>query len=822
MVKYNNMVPNKLTIENFKSYGVSPYPLDLNGVHIVCLSGQNGHGKSSLLDAICWAIWGDEVHRPQEELVKHGENDMRVELEFFSDGYFHKRQGRNLYKVIRKFSKKKGSRSGASSLELYVAESTEIIRELDFQVLTGNTIRETQNSILKLVGMDYRTFINSAFLLQGRSDEFTNSTPALRQRTLGEILQLDYYDKLHDLSREKVRELKSSKSELGIKTNAIKDQLSHYLEEELELSRLISDLVELDNNIDQIEPDLNNRKQEFLVIEEVEIKTSKLLIDKKTIIDDLNYMNNQLLNMNNNLSTINSILEDRSNIEWNAIEIGRIKNKLQNNNKLIAPYTSLIERKRVLIHGLDRLNDLILKISQLEQDLVSTQELLDELNNKKKESNSLQLQIQDKTTHNSNLKIQMNDLKEKILLLEDSDHNCPLCGTELKEDRRLHVKQEFENNGRALKDAFLSNNEIILNLELKKNIILDLIIKTDNNTNNEFIKIRSQIAANTQEKTTLESSHIQLAEIENNIKELAFDPEEAKVLENSLQELLPYEDLYKQLNTAEKERSITQNNINEIEKMIESRDSNLNSIEFELNDLAEKKIRGPQIKSELETIQKDFDNLLNEKMDKNARKIFIERQFEIYSKQKSELEKHNEKLLEINNEISRHEELSIYLGRTGVQALLIEAAIPEIEKDTNDLLEKMTNGEMFVNLETQRQTQKGDTAETLEINVSDNQGMRSYETFSGGESFRINLALRIALSKLLARRAGCPLPTIFIDEGFGTQDTIGRERIIEVINQISSDFERVVVITHIEEIKEAFPVRIEVIKTEAGSFFELN
>ena len=52
----------------------------------------------------------------------------------------------------------------------------------------------------------------------------------------------------------------------------------------------------------------------------------------------------------------------------------------------------------------------------------------------------------------------------------------------------------------------------------------------------------------------------------------------------------------------------------------------------------------------------------------------------------------------------------------------------------------MTNGEMFINLETQRQTQKGDTAETLEINVSDSRGMRSYETFSGGESFRINIA----------------------------------------------------------------------------------
>ena len=94
MLKYYYMVPNKLTIENFKSYGSSLNPLDLNGVHIVCLSGQNGHGKSSLLDAICWSIWGDEVHRPQDELVKHGENDMRVELEFFSDGYFQKKRGK--------------------------------------------------------------------------------------------------------------------------------------------------------------------------------------------------------------------------------------------------------------------------------------------------------------------------------------------------------------------------------------------------------------------------------------------------------------------------------------------------------------------------------------------------------------------------------------------------------------------------------------------------------------------------------------------------------------------------------------------------------
>jgi DNA repair exonuclease SbcCD ATPase subunit len=65
----------------------------------------------------------------------------------------------------------------------------------------------------------------------------------------------------------------------------------------------------------------------------------------------------------------------------------------------------------------------------------------------------------------------------------------------------------------------------------------------------------------------------------------------------------------------------------------------------------------------------------------------------------------------------------------------------------------------------------------------------NYEMFSGGEAFRINFAIRIALSKLLARRAGAPLPTLVIDEGFGTQDNLGLEKIkrsIEECNSVST------------------------------------
>ncbi len=169
-----------------------------------------------------------------------------------------------------------------------------------------------------------------------------------------------------------------------------------------------------------------------------------------------------------------------------------------------------------------------------------------------------------------------------------------------------------------------------------------------------------------------------------------------------------------------------------------------------------------------------------------------------------------------------YDELRLAFGKKGLQAMIIESAIPEIEDEANRLLARMTDGRMHVRFETQRETLKGDTVETLAIKISDELGTRSYELYSGGESFRVNFAIRIALSKLLARRAGARLQTLVIDEGFGTQDAQGRERLVEAINSIREDFEKILVITHIEELKDAFPVRIDVFKTPQGSQVAIN
>jgi exonuclease SbcC len=164
-----------------------------------------------------------------------------------------------------------------------------------------------------------------------------------------------------------------------------------------------------------------------------------------------------------------------------------------------------------------------------------------------------------------------------------------------------------------------------------------------------------------------------------------------------------------------------------------------------------------------------------------------------------------------------YKELTEAFGKKGIQALLIERSLPEIEAEANRLLGKMTDNRLTLRLATQRETKKGESIETLDIMIADELGTRGYEMYSGGEAFRIDMALRIALSKLLVMRAGASLSTLIIDEGFGTQDSSGREKLVETINSIQDDFDKIIVITHLEELRDAFPVRINVIKTAGGS-----
>ena len=272
------MIPVKLTIQNFKCYRDNVPTLNLDGIHIACLTGPNGHGKSSLLDAITWALWGDAVHRPQDELVHTGQQDMRVELEFLAGGTSHQEGQGQLYRVIRRYSKSKGKRSGSTDLQLQVmlginkfngntrfaegmtwppsAEMSDT-QQKAWQGTGGSTVRETEHAIRKLVAMDYETFINSAFLVQGRADEFTAKRPAERQKVLGEILGLGFYKKLSERARLKARKIANEANLLNGQLDILSQQMEGRSDNESKLPTLETKLGNITKDLSDIDLSFN-------------------------------------------------------------------------------------------------------------------------------------------------------------------------------------------------------------------------------------------------------------------------------------------------------------------------------------------------------------------------------------------------------------------------------------------------------------------------------------------------------------------------------------------------------------------------------------
>ena len=83
----------------------------------------------------------------------------------------------------------------------------------------------------------------------------------------------------------------------------------------------------------------------------------------------------------------------------------------------------------------------------------------------------------------------------------------------------------------------------------------------------------------------------------------------------------------------------------------------------------------------------------------------------------------------VDEEISIYNQLREAFGKKGLQAMIIESAIPEVETEANRLLARMSDGRMSLRLETQREKVTGGVAETLDIIISDELGARAYEMY---------------------------------------------------------------------------------------------
>ncbi len=216
-------------------------------------------------------------------------------------------------------------------------------------------------------------------------------------------------------------------------------------------------------------------------------------------------------------------------------------------------------------------------------------------------------------------------------------------------------------------------------------------------------------------------------------------------------------------------------------------------------------------------IEKKFKDISFQYHSEHDMMIRIEEQSKKVEEEKSELDK---KLIEIAKMDDDERILDVCVdmfGKEGIQSLIIRSVVPQIEDISNEILRKMSGGTMQLKFRTVKATRKGEEKNTLDIEVYDKGMRRRYVLFSGGEQFRINLATRIGISLFLASLSGMPLEMLIIDEGFGSQDESGRANVLEELNAIKTEFKKVLIITHVAEVKESFPYELRVTKDEQGS-----
>jgi DNA repair protein SbcC/Rad50 len=154
----------------------------------------------------------------------------------------------------------------------------------------------------------------------------------------------------------------------------------------------------------------------------------------------------------------------------------------------------------------------------------------------------------------------------------------------------------------------------------------------------------------------------------------------------------------------------------------------------------------------------------------------------------------------------------------GIPMLLIEnAAIPQIETEANRILSELGGVATHVELRTQRELKSGDgLADALDVVVFTENGDRDYATLSGGERARVNVALRIALARLLASRRGAESELLVLDE-VEYLDEEGQARLCDVLAELEGDFRKVILVSHVPGLRDVFEQVIEVCKEDGVS-----
>jgi exonuclease SbcC len=1006
------MIPVQLILKNFLSYRDAT--LDFNGLHTACICGSNGAGKSSLLEAITWAVWGESRAAAEDDVIHSGSKEVRVDFTFASN--------QQKYRVIRT-----RIRSGTGVLEFQIETPS------GFRSLTGKGVRATQDVILEHIKLDYDTFINSAYLRQGRADEFMLKRPAERKEILAELLKLNQYDDLEERAKESASQFKIRAEELERSLEAIKTQLQQREVTEAQRADLETELNQLqqvqafDNiqlqslqvvqhqrqNWEQqlgfvrqqyqnLSQDGDRLQQEYSAVEsqlsdlaailnqETEIKAGYLQHQnlqsqeegfaakfeaytragqsrqqkQQQLTKQIHELERQLQQAQ---AQLEALLQQEREIQQTLTKSGEIaaalaqlataRQRVADLDELQMRVTPLLQQRASLQSQVDRTYaGLVARIEQLattenqlqrqqgrqpqlQQAVMDVGMQIEELEKKRVYLQRVQEKGQERRhfierlqAHQRDYEKLVGELEQKLQMLQNPNALCPLCErpldehhwnrvvdkteTELQDtqgqfwvvreqmavsDREIQVlRQEYreisqqlaaydalrEQRGQlaaqlqATSDVEQQLQQILSekqHLERSLNAgsyapdkqaelqQLDQYLQQLNYNDQDHVLARSeverwrwaeikqaqlkdaakrqaqlaarkpelqnhiaQLEVRIQQEQTDSDSAQQIIALDLYITEIGYSPEQHNQIRMAVRQAQSWQLRYQQMLSAQQQYPQLQTRLQELSsartaRMAERQTlaSQMESLVQQLEATANPTVQIQALEQQLQIRRRELD----EKIAKLGRLEQLVLQLETLQIQ---YEQQQQQLQSCKQEYRVYQELALAFGKKGIQALMIENVLPQLEAETNQLLSRLSANQLHVQFITQKAGKNGKSSkknvkliDTLDILIADARGTRAYETYSGGEAFRINFAIRLALAKLLAQRAGAALQLLIVDEGFGTQDAEGCDRLIAAINAIASDFACILTVTHMPHLKEAFQARIEVNKSQEGSQLRL-
>jgi exonuclease SbcC len=852
------MIPRTLRISGFLSYR-SPVELDFDSFDLACISGHNGAGKSSLLDALTWALFGEARGKGMDVInLNQDVKAAEVALTFEYEG--------NIFRVQRSLSRGK-----STVLEFQILEGEGQAGK--WRPLTEKTTRDTQARIEQTLRLDYETFINASFFLQGKADQFTQKKASERKAVLGAILGLEVWDEYKERAAERRRLIERDVDEIDGRVAEIDGELSEEDARRLRLAELETALKQLSSARAAQESALENIKRNAALLAEQRKLAGTLSASLERARFSLRSLETRLAEKESDQAVYENLIGRTKEIESAYRAWQNARKELEGFDQSALEFREQDEHRQPLLReievekaklaqereALENQSSVISNqgsiIGSLKEQVVAAQVSLADAEAKIEERSGLvsqQAEAREKfaalKVENESLRREMDEIKKRIVSLEETRAAaCPLCGQDLSPQHRAATLEELNMAGKDKGDQFRANKKEIEDIE---KIIVDceLRIAQFTNAENERVKYSNSISQLTERLASLQSAEAEwekagkkrLAEVSKALGKESFAAEARKQLTKLDRELakLGYdaaahesarrtvtdgriaEDEFNSLKSAREVNKQIEGEVHSLNSEIENRKTEIENLDAEYqvvkSGLDSAEAQAPDLNKaerELFTLRED-ENETRSQVGAARQKVDALATLRI---RKKDFTNQRE---ELNQQIVRYKTLERAFGKDGVPALLIEQALPQIEQKANDLLERLSDGQMSIRFVTQaeyKDKKREDLKETLEIQISDSPGQRDYEMYSGGEAFRVNFAIRLALSEILAQRKGARLQTLVIDEGFGSQDAQGRQRLIEAINLVKHDFAKILVITHLDELKDAFPNRIEIEKTEKGS-----